>query len=77
MDGKTKKPRTEYGKFNVPRVLVHMINDIYSKLGFRSTTEYIISKVRSGLKDDTDFLLNFEKIKPFNNKTKEKKMDKE
>ena len=69
MNEKSKKPKTEYGKFNVPRVLVNMINEIYLKLGFRSTTEYIITKIRSGLKNDTDFLLNFEKIRASKNKS--------
>jgi len=76
LDVKPKKPKTEYGKFNVPRGLVHMINDIYFKLGFRSITEYIITKIRSGLKDDTDFLLNFEKVKSLNNKPKERQVNK-
>ena len=76
MDVKSKKPKTEYGKFNVPRVLVNMINEIYLNLGFRSITEYIITKLRSGLKDDTDFLLNFEKVKSLNNKSKERKVNK-
>ena len=46
-----------------------MVNEIYLKLGFRSTTEYIITKIRSGLKNDTDFLLNFEKIRASKNKS--------
>ena len=69
MNEKSKKPKTDYCKFNVPIVLVNMINEIYLKLGFRSTTEYIITKIRSGLKNDTDFLLNFEKIRASKNKS--------
>jgi len=76
LDVKSRKLKTEYGKYSVPKVLVHMINDIYFKLGFRSITEYIITKIRSGLKDDTDFLLNFEKVKTLNNKPKERKVNK-